>query len=265
MAVAPEHARALLAAVRAPRALLRASADPVGFAHELFAMPLPVKVAEALHRVVALASVRGHLALLEAAADVGVDASSWHDMAPANLAAAVVALEARGDTAAERCVERALVRLARLLPTRLGYELCARRAPSSARFAAALATVPGLLRAPWVAADDDGTLHAAVLWAQGERSRAEVEGKRTLRYRARRALRADLVTLHPTGRVTVESALPARALLVAEALAAPVFGDARAFRSPLRRCLPPWSACRSWRASSSRAKASGWRCARRAR
>jgi hypothetical protein len=168
-ALSPDRARALFAAcgakaLAATAAALADGRDPLELAGCLWAKPVPFLLADRLDLVTRFCTGAGRDAFAEAARGMVPDTSSWSDEGPVDLAARLVIEPIVGSV----LVARARLRLARLPPDRSTYELRASdwRPVRAAALAEQLqAVVGGAWGEVWVHEDEDGTVHAVLLYA----------------------------------------------------------------------------------------------------
>jgi hypothetical protein len=224
LALDPARAAALLRALDAPRlAALARRRDPLVLARALWARPLPWVVADALDDLARLATPLGRDALLEAARDTRTPCDGWEERSPADVAARL--LEDRIGN--HRCLVRAHMRLGRMLPDRPTYELrgaAPRKVPSTAALAGALERVAGAGSEAWVSEDDEGTIHAVVIYpAPAERAWSPGRGGALVR-----PARADAFRfLVSDARLQVTTARPQRLDAYAAAWGSALYGEPR--------------------------------------
>jgi hypothetical protein len=230
LALSAERLRDLAAALPLPRALLRHEAGTLALARALWETRLPDAACDLLALVGRIASKAARRAAVDCAHDVPeIDAHGFADEPPADLSALLVARHARGDDAATRLLDRVRICLGRKVPSPTSHERIL-RAPH--RFSAAV-LAKGLAAAahgaPWVV-EEDGVLHAALLWSEGREPVLEPDAKGGVRRRVVRALRADVLRAElETGRITLTTPSPDRVALLEGAIAQRGFGDPRAF------------------------------------
>jgi hypothetical protein len=227
LAIDGERLETLLVAVDAPSDVVALARDPLAIARALFVTCLDEGVAGALHEAAALGSERGKAALLEALVDLEACMDHEADELAPDLAALAATRAARGDATWQRAMERALVRLARVLPERVGYEMWARTelAASAQKLLRAVRVLSSTKLAPWVAEEIDGGLHAVVFWKEAPTASLRAQGT-SMQRRVACRLRVDLVTLDPKeGRVSLLTEDPRRAPLLAKSLAGAGLAD----------------------------------------
>jgi hypothetical protein len=239
LALSAERFRDLAAALALPRALLRHEPSTLALARAAWETRLPEDACDLLALVGQLSSPAARRAVVDCAHDlpeVDAQGEGFADEPPPDLAALLVARHVRGDDGATRLLDRARICLGRKVPSPTSHERCL-RAPH--RFSAS-ALAKGLADAAragaarehgatsWIV-EDDGVLHAALLWSDGRVPVLE-SAKGGVRRRLVPALRADLVRAEiETGRVTITTHSPDRVAVLEGAIAQKGFGDARAF------------------------------------
>jgi len=249
IALSPERARALFAArgAKALAAKVAATAvahDPLALADALWGKAVPLLLADSLDLVARLGTANGLDALAEAAHERGTDTAAWDDEGPVNLVARILVTS----TGSSGIVEHALIRLGRLPPERPTYELRApawRAVPREALIAALREVAGGPWSDVWTHEDDEGVVHAVLLYAAPGVDEREVRASGPVPLDgARRFLRADAFRFLPgdAPRLVVTTARPMRVRAYAAAWGRAIAGDEGFFLGAPSLTLKPLQA-----------------------
>jgi hypothetical protein len=238
LALDRKRASALFTALEAPRLAAlarRRGRDRLALARALWAKPLPWILADVLDDLARLGTCLGRDALVEAARDTHTPHEGWEDEAPLDVAARLLA----DRITQNRCLARAHLRLGRLLPERPTYELrgaAPRKVGSTRDLGDMLRSVAGgPWTEAWVSEDEEGTLHAALLYvAPAERTSTVEPAKGPAGEALRRVVRADAFRfLVSDARLLVTTARPQRLDAYAAAWGIALYCDPRFFlRAP---------------------------------
>jgi hypothetical protein len=245
VALHSDRARALFAWCRAKSlAAAVGDGDPMELARALWARPVPTVLAGALDQLARFGTQTGRDALVEAAHDMSRDTAGWDDEGPVDLAARLLV----DPPSLAGLFARAQLRLARLPPARPTYELRAKQ-PRPARSTVAIAeSLRAMAEGPWgeawVHEDDEGTLHAVLLYAAPVDDACEVDPRSRAPVRGpRRVLRADTFRfLAGDARLLVTTARPMLLDAYAAAWGRALAGDERFFLDAASLTLKPLQA-----------------------
>jgi hypothetical protein len=243
LAIDPACAAALFTALEAPRLAAlarRRGRDSLALARALWAKPLPWVLADVLDELARLGTSLGRDALVEAARDTRAPHDGWEDEAPVDVAARLLADRIMQN----RRLVRAHLRLGRLMPERPTYELrgaAPRKATSTRALGDALREVAGgAWSEAWVSEDEEGTLHAALLYTMPAERIWDADRKGPRGEALRRVVRADAFRfLANDARLLVTTARPQRLDAYAAAWGAALYGDARFFLKAPSLTLKP--------------------------
>ena len=210
--------------------LLPRKVTSLAVARALWGRRVPVRLARALAELARLATNAGRDALVEAAKDLGVECATWEEETPADLAARLLTLVARGKKGRwEALFERAHIRIARLMPEfptveRVGKE--ARALGGTERVAKELRAALGEAFVDvWTCEEDDGTFQFAVLARGPAEPVVSANGSRLSREVVRRLQVAELSLLVSDARLRISTARQQHVSLHARALGAALYGD----------------------------------------
>jgi hypothetical protein len=224
--------RALLGQLGWPKGVAK-SASHRALARFLFGGVVSDGLADALEEIARLAPDDGRRALFEGARATKTDTTKWPvGEGGAGIAAHVVRAGAKNDPGAARVLRRAHIRLNRLYPPRMAYDLAASAAARDTACDAAIAKGVGAVAGRdlddvWHVRGDDGHLHVAVLYYAP--AVVEVVGGALTSFRA---LRSDVLCIDfEMPRVSITTATPEWLSAYGGAIGRIAWGDPRALLS----------------------------------